>query len=256
MKFIPTNIGRIAVYSNTMESHKTPIMFLHGVYFDHHMWDYFVHEIKDHNIITIDMPLHGVSREITKTNWTLNDCADMLIEIMDSLQIQKVIAIGHSWGSMTILRAATKCPQRFESIGLCNMPFCAATPKQKWIFKLQHTLLFFRHFYTKQTSKSLFGKASLKKNQGLIGQLKRPMDILTNGQVRAIDKHVIIDADDATPFIHALKVKAMALKGREDYVPSPPKIETVLIEGGHISPLEQSSEVLTFIQLVINYKAV
>jgi hypothetical protein len=35
-----------------------------------------------------------------------------------------------------------------------------------------------------------------------------------------------------------LKVKALALKGEEDYVPSPPILETLIINGGHVSPLE------------------
>jgi hypothetical protein len=43
------------------------------------------------------MPFHGKSREITKPDWSLNDCVDMLIEILDHLQIPKVIA---SWAFM------------------------------------------------------------------------------------------------------------------------------------------------------------
>lgn len=30
--------------------------------------------------------------------WTLADCGDMLIEVLDSLSISKAFAIGHSWG--------------------------------------------------------------------------------------------------------------------------------------------------------------
>ena len=152
------------------------------------------------------MPFHGESREITKPDWSLNDCADMLLEILDNLQIPRVIAIGHSWIRM---------------------------------FKLQHTLLFFRKFYTKQAAKSLFGKSSLNVNPQLHDQLQRPMNILTIDDIKQIDKKVILDAEDATTMILNLKVKAIALKGKEDYVPTPPKIETVIVDGGHISPLEE-----------------
>jgi pimeloyl-ACP methyl ester carboxylesterase len=174
----------------------------------------------------------------------------MLLEILDNLQITKVIAVGHSWGSMTILRAANKHPERFEGIGLCNMPFEAASPKQKRMFKLQHTLLFFREFYTKQATKSLFGKSSLKVNPKLHAQLQRPMNILTKDDIKQIDKKVILDAEDARTMILNLKVKAIALKGKEDYVPTPPKIQTILVDGGHISPLEEPlmvTELITFL---------
>lgn len=245
--FIQTNIGKIAIYKTEHTSDKLPVILLHGVYFDHHLWDEQVKHINDRTVITIDMPLHGVSREIAKLDWTLKDCADMLIEILNSLQISKVIGVGHSWGSMTILRAANKHSERFAGIGLCNMPFEAASPKQKRMFKLQHTLLFFRKFYTKQAAKSLFGKASLKLNPQLHDQLQRPMNILTIEDIKQIDKKVILDAEDATTMILNLKVKAIALKGKEDYVPTPPKIQTILVDGGHISPLEEPEEVLNLV---------
>lgn len=197
------------------------------------------------------MPLHGDSREHINTNWNLNDGATMLMEILDSLHLSKVIAVGHSWGSMTILRAAHQYPQRFSAIGLCNMPFQAASKREKATFGLQHTMLVFRNFYTQQAAKALFGKSSLKENPTLINQLKRPMSILSNKQIKQIDSAVIMDAEDATDLIKSLKIKAIALKGEEDYVPTPPNIETIVIQGGHVSPLEKPLEVAEFISRLI-----
>jgi 3-oxoadipate enol-lactonase len=245
---VNTKLGKIVVYQKIANTKNIPIIFLHGVYFDHHLWDNQIKEINDRVVITVDMPLHGESRNISNPDWTLNDCADMLLEILDSLQIPKVIAVGHSWGSMTILRAAHKKPERFTSIGLCNMPFLAASKKQKNTFGLQHSMLVFRNFYTKQAAKALFGKTSLVKNPSLINQLSQPMNVLTNKEVKQIDKKVILDAEDATSLIQNLQVKAIALKGKEDYVPTPTSIETIVVEGGHISPLEKPEEVLNLIK--------
>jgi 3-oxoadipate enol-lactonase len=251
---VNTKLGKIVVYQKIANTKNIPIIFLHGVYFDHHLWDNQIKEINDRVVITVDMPLHGESRNISNPDWTLNDCADMLLEILDSLQIPKVIAVGHSWGSMTILRAAHKKPERFTSIGLCNMPFLAASKKQKNTFGLQHSMLVFRNFYTKQAAKALFGKTSLVKNPSLINQLSQPMNVLTNKEVKQIDKKVILDAEDATLLIQNLQIKAIALKGKEDYVPTPPKIETVIVDGGHISPLEQPIKVQVLIQTLIDTK--
>jgi pimeloyl-ACP methyl ester carboxylesterase len=248
---INTNLGKIAVYPKLVDSDKTPIIFLHGVYFDHHLWDAVIDSIQDRTTYSVDMPFHGLSKEITKNDWSLNDCADMLTEILNSLQISKVIAIGHSWGSMTILRAANKHPERFEGIGLCNMPFEAASPKQKRMFKLQHTLLFLRKFYTKQAAKSLFGKSTLKENPHLHDHLQRSMNKLKIDDIKQTDKKVILDAEDATTMILNLKVKAIVLKGKEDYVPTPPKIEIIIVDGGHISPLEEPLKVMDLIWLLV-----
>jgi pimeloyl-ACP methyl ester carboxylesterase len=250
--FIQTVIGKIAVYQKEIDSNKIPIIFLHGVYFDHHLWDKVIDSLNDRTIIALDMPFHGLSKEITKTDWTLNDCADMLLEIMNRLHITKVIAVGHSWGSMTILRAASRRPELFESVLLCNMPFLKATTKQKLTFGLQHSMLIFRNFYTKQAAKVLFGKTSLKENPSLVDQLKQSMNLLSNAQIKTTDKAVIINADDASELIKNLKVRALALKGIEDYVPAPPSIETLIIGGGHISPLEQPHEIISLVHKLSN----
>jgi 3-oxoadipate enol-lactonase len=245
--FIPVRLGNIAVYIKPATSDNTPVILLHGVYFDHHLWDRIIDSIEDRTVITLDMPLHGSSKEITKTNWTLDDCANMLLEVLDRLQMGKIIAMGHSWGGMTILRAANKQPEQFASIGLCNMPFQAASSAKKLIIRLQHIMLVFRDFYTRQAAKSLFGASSRKQNPDLFNQLKRPMDMLTNVQIRQTDKAVIINAEDASDLIKNLKVRAVALKGEEDYVPAPPGIETHLVTGGHVSPLENPEDLRIFV---------
>jgi hypothetical protein len=48
-----------------------------------------------------------------------------------------------------------------------------------------------------------------------------------------------------------LKVKVMALKGEEDYVPAPPYLETIIVKGGHVSPLENAEEVSEFIKRLL-----
>lgn len=240
---ITTSIGTISVHIKNIGFDKIPLIFLHGIYFDHHLWSRQTEEINDRTVFSVDMPLHGDSRENIKPHWNLDDCATMLIEILDSLQIPRAIAIGHSWGSMTILRAAHRHPERFESIGLCNMSFKAATKKQKAFFGLQHSMLALRTFYMNQSARALFGKLSLKEDPSLIDQLKRPMSILSNRQIRKIDKTVMIDPEDSTYLIKTLKVEAVALKGEEDIVPTPPRIETIIVKGGHVSPLEDPAEV-------------
>ncbi len=245
---ISTKIGEIAVHINEVESAKLPVIFLHGVYFDHHLWDHQVDSITDRTTIAVNMPLHGNSRTGILPNWTLDDCAEMLIELLDSLAIPHVIAVGQSWGSMTILRAAHKHPERFHSVLFCNMPFQVSN-KPKALFALQHSMLMFRNFYSKQAAKVMFGKLSLKENLSLIDQLKRSMRILSNREIKYVDKAVIMTAPDATQLIEQLKVKAIAMKGEDDYVPVlPSNVETIIVKGGHVSPLEQPTEVLKQIQ--------
>ena len=249
--FIPTKLGKIAVYQQFADSDKTPIILLHGVYFDHHLWDAVIESIKDRTIITMDMPMHGMSKQLSKNDWTLDECAEMLIEILHGLQLPKVIAVGHSWGSMTILRAAHKNPELFSQIGLCNMPFMAASKTKKLTLRMQHAMLPFRNFYTQQAAKALFGKSSINANPSLTGELKRTMDLLTIGQIKRTDRAVIANAEDTSALIRTLKGKVLALKGEEDYVPEPPYLETIIVKGGHVSPIENPDGVIEFVKRVL-----
>ena len=77
------------------------------------------------------------------------------------------------------------------------------------------------------------------------------MDLLTINEIKHTDNAVIANADDTTILIETLQVKALALKGAEDYVPSPPILETLIINGGHVSPLENPTEVIEFVKRII-----
>jgi 3-oxoadipate enol-lactonase len=249
--FVATKLGRIAIYSSTTVPAATPVVFLHGVYFDHHLWHNQVNAITDRTIITIDMPWHGESIHNTPRRWTISDCGDMLLEILDHLRINTIIAIGHSWGCLSILNAAHKHPEQFASIGLCNMPFEAASPGKKISFFFKHGALVFKSFYINKAAESLFSKRSLKENPGLRQTLFASMNKLSATQIRLIDKYVIAEAENTAPLIEQLYMPAEALKGKEDYVSTPPKIPTTIVRGGHVSPLEAAPEVTEFCKKII-----
>jgi len=249
-KKIKTNLGEIAVQMRIVDD-KPPILFLHGIYFDHHLWDYQIENLTNRSTITIDMPLHGASKSAIPKNWTLEDCSTMVIELLDALNLPKVIAIGHSWGAMTILRAAATHPERFQSIGFCNMPFKEATTKVKSKFRFQHMMVGLRKFYTKEVAKVMFGKDAPSKHPEWLDYLRTAMGKLTNKEVRWTDELAIINAKDASLKITALKVPAIALKGRADYVGNPPNLKLTVVDGGHVSPLVAPQEVLNFVHEVM-----
>jgi hypothetical protein len=77
------------------------------------------------------------------------------------------------------------------------------------------------------------------------------MDLLTIHQIKHTDRAVIANAEDTSALMKTLKVKALALKGEEDYVPAPPYLETIIVKGGHVSPLENAEEVSEFIKRLL-----
>lgn len=246
MPIIKTSIGEIA-YQKQEVIGTIPIVFLHGVYYDHNLWNYQISRISDHTTITIDMPLHGQSKAITNTNWNMDDCSNMLIELLDSLGIEKCYAVGHSWGSMTILRAASQNPDRFIGVGFCNMPLKKGGFGAKLQFGFQHIMLPFRGFYTKQVAKAMFGEESRIQKPEIVEYLELSMSQLSNRDIRKTDKAVISNVNSGSPYLEKLTVPALAIKGKDDYVPTLETIETKIVEGKHSSPLEQPEKVMELI---------
>ncbi len=249
--YVNTSMGQI-YYEKTEVANTTPVILLHGVYFDHNLWNGVRAEITSNTTIAIDMPTHGKSQgEQLPTNWNMDDVSNLLIELLDLLGIQKCVAIGHSWGSMTILRAAVQSPDKFLAVGLGNMPTDAGSKKRRRTFAFQHSMLAFRNFYTKQAAKSLFSPKSLSSNPGLTDTLATSMDLLTNRRIKQVDKAVITHVDDGRPYIEKLTVPVLGMVGEDDYVGVSSKISTRTVAGGHVSPLESQAQVIQFVKDVI-----
>ena len=113
---ITTVLGKISVSIDDRGTDQ-PIVFMHGVFLDKTLWSNYGCNLTGRTHIYIDMPAHGDSPNVGR-DWSLDECVTMLMEVLDSLNIKTCIAVGHSWGSMTALRAATKFPERFSALGL------------------------------------------------------------------------------------------------------------------------------------------
>lgn len=243
---LDTRLGPMAVRRETVPGTR-PIVFLHGVYFDHRLWAPVAREFPERTRILMDMPLHGESRTMAR-DWDLATVADALEDVLDGLEAPVVDGAGHSWGSMTLLRAASANPKRYRQLALCNMPLLPASAASRWRFRGQHLLLPWRSFYGNRVAEALYGKESLRRDPGLADRLRDAMASLSDHDVRTIDRRVILEADDARPLLEGLRGRVSLLRGREDYVPDPPGWPVTVVEGGHVSPLEVPRAVADFLR--------
>lgn len=246
---ITSDLGQIAVAIDENGA-EIPIVFLHGIFLDRTLWSDYGTDLTGRTHIYIDMPAHGNSSDIGH-DWSLDNCVEMLMKVLDELGVKECIAIGHSWGSMTILRVATKFPTRFRAVGLFNMPFKRTSGLSRLGFILQKLIVIFPRFYAKQAAKSLYSKAVLREQPDLSTKMQERLSKRPSKEIaRAIDA-VILNAADATQLLLMLQVPALAVIGEADYVGTPPKIETVTVPGGHISPHEAVKETRAAIKRVL-----
>ncbi|MEO1803632.1 MAG: hypothetical protein AAFU33_02420, partial [Bacteroidota bacterium] len=77
------------------------------------------------------------------------------------------------------------------------------------------------------------------------------MGLLSNREIKKTDKEVISNVDSGYSYLDKLRVTALAMKGRDDYVATLDKIETTIVEGKHTSPLEEPEKVWALITTLI-----
>lgn len=247
---IETNLGHISV---GLEDGTTdiPVIYLHGVFLDKTLWTEVSSPAQGRMQIFVDMPAHGNSDNVGH-DWNLNDCVEMLIQIMDELAVRRCVVIGHSWGSMTALRAGVQFPDRFAALGLFNMPFSRAKGLSWLTFALQKRMAIFPAFYATQAAKALYSSQLLAKRPELIAQMQARLSQRPAQEIARTIEAVILNARDAVSLIQHLQVPTIAVVGEADYVGIPPKLQVLTVPGGHVSPSEAEEDVRKIIKRVLD----
>lgn len=102
-----------------------PLVLIHGFLENSTMWNAFLPElIKKHRVLCIDMLGHGHSECIGYIH-TMRDMADVVKDIIDSLDIKSVTIIGHSMGGYVGCAFAKAYPKALKALCLLN-----ATPDE------------------------------------------------------------------------------------------------------------------------------
>lgn len=249
---IPTILGSVSATIDIRNDSEDPLVFMHGVFFDKALWMDYGSELTNRTHIYIDMPSHGASENVGR-NWTLDECGVMFIEILDFLKVEKCIAIGHSWGSMTALRAASRYPDRFAALGLFNMPFKKTTGVARVGFAAQKFMTVFPRFYAKQAAKALYSPSFLIENPEYSTEMQNRLARRPPKEIARTIDAVILNAENTSSLISKLKVPALAIMGRTDYVEAPSGIDSLTVPGGHISPHEAQQETKQAILEVLRY---
>lgn len=88
------------------------LVFVHGGGLDHTVWlaqsRYFAHH--GFNVLALDLPAHGLS--LGEPLSSIGAMADWVLRALDALEVERAAFIGHSMGSLVVLEATARYPQR------------------------------------------------------------------------------------------------------------------------------------------------
>jgi pimeloyl-ACP methyl ester carboxylesterase len=109
--------------SKAFDPAKPTLLFIHGVLNDHSVWilqsRYFAHH--GYNVLAIDLPGHGKSEGDCPTS--VEEAASFIGALLDAVGVHQAALIGHSWGSLIALHAASLQPERVSHLALLGTAF-------------------------------------------------------------------------------------------------------------------------------------
>ena len=121
-------------YKDYGNKNKTPIVYLHGWGQNIKMMEPIANPFQESNrLIIIDLPGFG-SSEDPDFAWTLENYADMIHSLLDSLNIENPNLIGHSFGGKISLIYASK--YKVNRMILLASPFKVKVKKLSWKVRL------------------------------------------------------------------------------------------------------------------------
>ena len=102
---------------------KPTVVFVHGVLNDHSVWILQTRWFAHHgwNVLAPDLPGHCKSHgEPPKS---VEEAADFVLALLDAAKVKQAALVGHSFGSLAVLEAAARAPERVTHLALVGIAY-------------------------------------------------------------------------------------------------------------------------------------
>lgn len=92
------------------------LVFVHGWSCDSTYWSKQIEFFsKNYQVVTIDLAGHGASN-VMRTDYTIESFGDDVLSVIEQLEPEKVILVGHSMGGPVVVDAASKLGERVKAV--------------------------------------------------------------------------------------------------------------------------------------------
>jgi pimeloyl-ACP methyl ester carboxylesterase len=106
-----------------IDTAKPTAVFIHGVLNDHSVWILQTRYLANHgwNVLAVDLPGHCKSEGEAPSS--VEEAAGFVAALLDAAGVQRAALIGHSWGSLIALEAASRLKERVSHLVLVGTAF-------------------------------------------------------------------------------------------------------------------------------------
>ena len=123
--YLTVNTHKTYCYTGgkAMDASKPTAVFIHGVLNDHSVWSLQSRYLANHgwNVLAVDLPGHCKSEGEAPAS--VKQAADFIGALLDAAGIARAALVGHSWGSMIALEAASRLQDRITHLVMVGTAF-------------------------------------------------------------------------------------------------------------------------------------
>ncbi len=242
-----------------------PILFLHGMWCNHHAFDDVVAGLAGgYRTVCPDLRGHGVS-SVPSQAWSVKDLAIDQRRILDALAIEKTVVVGHSLGGMAALHMALHDPSRLGGLVLLSTSAAAEKPERRSQLSLMSMTINMggmNRWLAGRVAHAFFSPAFARRSRGQVRAWR--------AQLRAMPKPALLQALAAVrdrpsvwDRLDAIATPTLVMGTRDDSIADPAhaadmarrlaNAQLIMLPGsGHALPMEHPQELIKALGRFIN----
>ncbi len=119
MRRLPGPAGTLAIEEHGQGP--LPILLVHGMAGEAGFWSSTIRALgPTHRLIVPELRGHGRSAQPVDGDYTIEGCAADVTAVMDGMELERVVLVGHSYGASVAMAAAARRPERVAGLLLLD----------------------------------------------------------------------------------------------------------------------------------------
>jgi 3-oxoadipate enol-lactonase len=215
----------------------------------------------DHRVVVVDGPGHGGSGP-SPGPFTLEDCADAAMSILDELGAWRATWIGAAWGGHVGIAAARRHRERIAGLVLLNAPMASWRGRRLALMRLTYTLLRLfgpRSFVAGMVADKMIAPNAGPDRRALVEEVAGALRRCHRTGLLTAARSAMFERGDLVPVLPEVRVPAIFFTGAEDSLfpvdearaqaGKIPECRFVVVEGSsHQSAIEAPRQVLPVVR--------
>lgn len=217
---VPTALGALHVEVSGPEDGEAVLLWP-SLLMDHTLWSAQVAHLAGlgYRCLALDPPGHGASDDLDR-DFTLDECADVAVEVLDALGVDRCHWLGNSWGAMTGGTFAARHPSRAGRLVLMNGTASAAPAAQRreyaLLLVLARVLRGLRWPLTRSVLRAFLGPTSLRTRPEAVAHVLAAAGRARVRSVAHAVRSVVPGRPDQAALLGSIATPTLVVAGLED----------------------------------------